>query len=123
MDLLDLKTNAASLVEAHSSAKEAQAATAQGRAVMLFTIITVIFVSIYSRSLPNIICDNAVQLPLSFFTSYFGQNVREITGDDKNHSTWDLWRVASTLFPDCDIYETDGPVQLLSLSWSSLQPY
>jgi len=43
--LLDLKSNAASLAEAKSGAKEAQVATTQGRAVMLFTIVTVIFVS------------------------------------------------------------------------------
>ena len=64
---------------------------------MLFTIITVIFVSVHPGNLKNKTSDVAIQLPLSFFTSYFGQNVREITGDDKNHSTWDLWRVASTL--------------------------
>ncbi|CAN9267752.1 unnamed protein product [Alternaria alternata] len=77
LNLLDLKSNAASLAEARSSAKEAQAATTQGRAVMLFTIITVVF------------------LPLSFFTSYFGQNVKELTGDENNPNSWDLWRVAS----------------------------
>ncbi|CAN9341211.1 unnamed protein product [Alternaria alternata] len=93
LDLLDLKSKAASLAEAHasleaaqssleaaqSSAKEAQAASTQGRAVMLFTIITVVF------------------LPLSFFTSYFGQNVKELTGDDDNPSTWHLWRVATPI--------------------------
>ncbi|KAG9191414.1 hypothetical protein G6011_09502 [Alternaria panax] len=79
LSLLDLKSKSASLAEARSSAKEAQAATTQGRAVMLFTIITVIF------------------LPLSFFTSYFGQNIKELTGDEDNPSTWDLWRVATPI--------------------------
>jgi hypothetical protein len=46
LNLLNLKTKAASLAEAQSAKKEAQAATTQGRAVMLFTIITVIFVSL-----------------------------------------------------------------------------
>ncbi|KAF2787238.1 hypothetical protein K505DRAFT_130542 [Melanomma pulvis-pyrius CBS 109.77] len=68
LQLLDLKQKSATLSEARSTAQ-------QGRAVMLFTIVTVIF------------------LPLSFFTSYFGQNVSEITGDDKNPSTWDLWKI------------------------------
>ncbi|KAB2109097.1 hypothetical protein AG0111_0g2554 [Alternaria gaisen] len=77
--LLDLKSKAASLTEARASASEAKAATAQGRAVMLFTIITVIF------------------LPLSFFTSYFGQNVKELTGDENNPSSWHLWRVATPI--------------------------
>ncbi|CAN9154652.1 unnamed protein product [Alternaria alternata] len=80
LNLLDLKSNAASLAEARSSAKEAQAATTQGRAVMLFTIITVVFVT-----------------ALSFFTSYFGQNVKELTGDENNPTSWDLWRVATPI--------------------------
>jgi hypothetical protein len=36
------------------------------------------------------------KLPLSFFTSYFGQNVSEITGSEENPTTWELWRVGST---------------------------
>lgn len=79
LNLLDLKSNAASLAEAKSGAKEAQVATTQGRAVMLFTIVTVIF------------------LPLSFFTSYFGQNVQELTGDENNPTSWHLWRVATPI--------------------------
>ncbi|KAL5373726.1 hypothetical protein DPSP01_012471 [Paraphaeosphaeria sporulosa] len=71
-DLLDLKSKAASLAEARSTTK-------QGQAVMLFTIVTIIF------------------LPLSFFTSYFGQNVSEFTGDDKNPSSWDLWKVGTPI--------------------------
>ncbi|KAK4103317.1 hypothetical protein N658DRAFT_308880 [Parathielavia hyrcaniae] len=72
LDLLDLKQKAASLHEARSSTK-------QGRAVMLFTIVTIIF------------------LPLSFFSSYFGQNVSEITGDDKNPRSADLWKIGGPL--------------------------
>ncbi|KAJ6006294.1 hypothetical protein N7451_004238 [Penicillium sp. IBT 35674x] len=68
LNLLDLKQKASSLAEARST-------TRQGKAIMLFTIVTIIF------------------LPLSFFTSYFGQNVSEITGDSSNPSSWDLWRV------------------------------
>ncbi|CAN9315913.1 unnamed protein product [Alternaria alternata] len=86
LHLSDLKSKAASLEEAHASveaaqfsAKEAQAASTQGRAVMLFTIVTVIF------------------LPLSFFTSYFGQNVKELTGDENNRSAWQLWLVATPI--------------------------
>ncbi|RYO95467.1 hypothetical protein DL762_000029 [Monosporascus cannonballus] len=72
LDLLDLKQKTASLAEARST-------TQQGRAIMLFTIVTVIF------------------LPLSFFTSYFGQNVSEITGDQRNPTTWNLWRIATPI--------------------------
>ncbi|KAK0641789.1 hypothetical protein B0T16DRAFT_220794 [Cercophora newfieldiana] len=68
LDLLDLKQKAASLDEARSSTK-------QGQAVMLFTIITIIF------------------LPLSFFSSYFGQNVSDITGDEKNPTEAQQWKI------------------------------
>ncbi|OAL53516.1 hypothetical protein IQ07DRAFT_640571 [Pyrenochaeta sp. DS3sAY3a] len=72
LSLLDLKSKTAGLLEARSS-------TNQGRAVMVFTIVTIIF------------------LPLSFFTSYFGQNVSEITGDPKNPTSWHLWRIATPI--------------------------
>ncbi|KAI4661743.1 uncharacterized protein J4E78_004532 [Alternaria triticimaculans] len=89
LDLLDLKSKTAMLVEARSSTK-------QGQAVMLFTIVTVIFVRSSSNpcnaNIPDI---ETQQLPLSFFTSYFGQNVSEITGDARNPTTWGLWRIAS----------------------------
>ncbi|KAL8389460.1 hypothetical protein RB595_008863 [Gaeumannomyces hyphopodioides] len=65
--LLELKQAAANLAEAKAAAK-------QGLAIMVFTIITIIF------------------LPLSFFTSFFGQNVSEITGVSSNPSTADLWK-------------------------------
>ncbi|KAH7081271.1 hypothetical protein BKA63DRAFT_503487 [Paraphoma chrysanthemicola] len=72
LDLLDLKSKLASLAEARATTK-------QGQAVMLFTVVTIIF------------------LPLSFFTSYFGQNVSEITGDTSNPTTWQLWRTATPI--------------------------
>ncbi|KAI1121850.1 hypothetical protein F5Y10DRAFT_255444 [Nemania abortiva] len=72
LGLLDLKQKTASLAEARSTTK-------QGGAIMLFTIVTVIF------------------LPLSFFTSFFGQNVSEITGDGQNPTTWDLWKLATPI--------------------------
>jgi hypothetical protein len=43
------------------------------------------------------------QLPLSFFTSYFGQNVFEITGDPAMHSAWHLWSIASELTVSFDV--------------------
>ncbi|KLP16776.1 uncharacterized protein LW94_2719 [Fusarium fujikuroi] len=70
LDLLNLMQTAAALAEARST-------TQQGRAIMLFTIVTIVF------------------LPLSFFTSYFGQNIFEITGDENNPHAWDLWRYGS----------------------------
>ncbi|KAI4608344.1 hypothetical protein J4E83_009146 [Alternaria metachromatica] len=37
---------------------------------------------------------DAKQLPLSFFSSYFGQNVSEFTGSNQNPSSGKLWRIA-----------------------------
>ncbi|KAF2647564.1 hypothetical protein K491DRAFT_784656 [Lophiostoma macrostomum CBS 122681] len=70
LDLLNLKQAAASLAEARSAGQ-------QSRAVMLFTVVTIIF------------------LPLSFFTSFFGQNVREYTGDDKDPTLSQIWKPAA----------------------------
>ncbi|KAH9900277.1 hypothetical protein F4778DRAFT_167944 [Xylariomycetidae sp. FL2044] len=71
-NLLDLKQKDAALMEA-------RATTQQGRVIMLFTVITIIF------------------LPLSFFTSYFGQNVSELTGDDKNPTSWAVWKYGAAI--------------------------
>ncbi|KLU82794.1 hypothetical protein MAPG_01862 [Magnaporthiopsis poae ATCC 64411] len=70
--LLELKQAAANLAEAKTAAK-------QGLAIMMFTIITIVF------------------LPLSFFTSFFGQNVSDITGDPRNPSTADLWKIGGPI--------------------------
>lgn len=72
LDLLDLKQKTAALEEARSTSQ-------QGKVVMLFTIVTIIF------------------LPLSFFTSYFGQNISEITGDDKNPTAGEVWRYGAPI--------------------------
>ncbi|KAG6355336.1 hypothetical protein INS49_003297 [Diaporthe citri] len=72
LESLDLEQKAASLGEARVTSK-------QGQAVMLFTIITIIF------------------LPLSLFTSYFGQNVVEFTGDEKNPTASEVWKVRAPI--------------------------
>ncbi|KAL2289252.1 hypothetical protein FJTKL_02269 [Diaporthe vaccinii] len=72
LGLLDLEQKAASLGEARVTTK-------QGQAVMLFTIVTIVF------------------LPLSFFTSYFGQNVVEFTGDNKNPKASEVWKVGAPI--------------------------
>lgn len=48
-DLLDLKQKQASVSEALSARQEAQDTKRQGRTIMLFTIVTIIFVSFYYR--------------------------------------------------------------------------
>ncbi|KAM0547083.1 hypothetical protein ACHAO7_007336 [Fusarium culmorum] len=69
LELLDLKQKAASL-------REAVLTTKQGQAIMLFTIVTIIF------------------LPLSFITSFLGQNVTDITRDKNNPTSGQVWKIA-----------------------------
>ena len=57
-----MKQKQANIVEAHLARKQAEVATQQSRAIMIFTIFTLIF------------------LPLSFFASVFGINSREWSG-------------------------------------------
>ncbi|KAF4811109.1 hypothetical protein CGCSCA5_v010042 [Colletotrichum siamense] len=71
LELPDLELKAASLSEART--------TRQGQAIMLFTIITIIFI------------------PLSFFVSYFGQNVSELTGDSQNPTSGQVWKIAAPI--------------------------
>ncbi|KAH8679093.1 hypothetical protein BGZ60DRAFT_402512 [Tricladium varicosporioides] len=62
-DLLTLKQQQASIVEARESVKQGEETLKQGRAIILLTCVTLCF------------------LPLSFFTGFFGMNVQELTGD------------------------------------------
>ncbi|KAK1955974.1 hypothetical protein LY78DRAFT_697445 [Colletotrichum sublineola] len=59
-DLLDLKQQQASILQAWQSVRQADESVRQGRSVMIFTIVTIIF------------------LPLSFMSSVFGMNNRDI---------------------------------------------
>ncbi|KAE9371635.1 hypothetical protein N431DRAFT_441610 [Stipitochalara longipes BDJ] len=59
--LLDLKQQQASIIEAKSALARADESVTQGRAIVMFTIITIIF------------------LPLSFMSSLFGMNARELS--------------------------------------------
>ncbi|KAL2856693.1 hypothetical protein BJY01DRAFT_242737 [Aspergillus pseudoustus] len=65
-NLLDLKQKQANVDESRLARWEAEVTQSQSRAVMVFTIFTVIF------------------LPLSFFTSLFGINAREWSGEPTN---------------------------------------
>lgn len=66
-DLLALKQQQASVVQAWESVRQAEEAVTQGRAVMMFTIVTIVF------------------LPLSFMSSIFGMNNFEFTGEGPMH--------------------------------------
>ncbi|TEY39017.1 hypothetical protein BOTCAL_0472g00040 [Botryotinia calthae] len=61
-DLLTLKQQQASIIEATASLDRADESVQQGRSIMIFTVITIIF------------------LPLSFMSSIFGMNAVEFTG-------------------------------------------
>ena len=64
--LLDMKQKQANIVEAHLAREQTEVAANQSRSVMIFTIFTIIF------------------LPLSFFASVFGMNLKEWSGTDTN---------------------------------------
>ena len=79
--LLDIKQKQANVDESRLARSQVDATAAQGRAIMVFTIFTIIFVG-----LNHALCArfaNIPQLPLSFFTSVFGMNVGEWS--DPNH--------------------------------------
>lgn len=65
-NLLDLKQKHSNIVEAHMTRYQTEMASEQSRSVMIFTVFTIIF------------------LPLSFFSSVFGMNVREWSGEESN---------------------------------------
>lgn len=50
-DLLALKQQQASVVQAWQSVKQAEESVSQGRSIMIFTIVTITFVSIHNRTL------------------------------------------------------------------------
>ncbi|ORY70921.1 uncharacterized protein BCR38DRAFT_415455 [Pseudomassariella vexata] len=66
--LMQLKQQQASVIQAWQSVKQSDAAMSQGRAIMIFTVFTIIF------------------LPLSFMSSVWGMNNAQWT-----QSTMDLW--------------------------------
>ncbi|KAK1773783.1 hypothetical protein QBC45DRAFT_339185 [Copromyces sp. CBS 386.78] len=66
-DLLALKQQQSSVVQAWESVRQAEEAVTQGRAVMMFTIVTIVF------------------LPLSFMSSIFGMNNFEFTESGPMH--------------------------------------
>ena len=76
-DLLDLKQKQASVAEAVASRQETAETARQGKTIMLFTVVTVVFVccSLFTQIFN---ADCSIQLPPTFFTSVFGMNLREI---------------------------------------------
>ncbi|KAK0634314.1 hypothetical protein B0T17DRAFT_473559, partial [Bombardia bombarda] len=76
-DLLSLKQQQASVVEAWQSVKQSEETVRQGRTIMTFTMVTIIF------------------LPLSFMSSVFGMN----NDDFGTTNGWSLGNQFSLMFP------------------------
>ncbi|CAG8075584.1 unnamed protein product [Penicillium salamii] len=75
--LLDLKQKQANVDEAKMARWQAEVTQTQSRAVMVFTIFSVVF------------------LPLSFFTSLFGINAREWSGEPTNPTLGTMLEIAA----------------------------
>lgn len=73
---MDLKQKQANVSEARSSRKQAEAAARHGRIILLFTVVTIIF------------------LPMSFLTGWFSMNA-----NDLNSSKLGLGFIAAVIFP------------------------
>ncbi|KAI7783182.1 hypothetical protein LA080_012478 [Diaporthe eres] len=70
-DLLGLKQQQASVVQAYEAMKQGEETVRQGKAIMVFTVMTILF------------------LPLSFMSSLFGMNAVELTGSDPSPGAGD----------------------------------
>src|SRR5579871_4015213 len=81
-ELLALKQQQAGVIEAREAVKQATATLEQGKSIMLFTIVTIVFVSNHYLSIEDgtLIRLLFFQLPLSFCASLFGMNTAEFNG-------------------------------------------
>ncbi|KAI9839506.1 MAG: hypothetical protein M1819_002131 [Sarea resinae] len=99
--LLDLKQKEANVSEARSANEQALAAQRQERTILIFTIITIIF------------------LPLYFLTSRFGVNARELTGASSGISSLQValytGTVAAGIFSLCFLLAFNKVVRELLL--------
>lgn len=82
-DLLSFKQQQASVVQAWESVRQAEESVSQGRAVMMFTIVTIVFVCFPLPHANRMVFANTLlpQLPLSFISSIFGMNNKEFTDE------------------------------------------
>ena len=71
-------------MQAWQAVNQANETIRQGRSIMMFTLVTIVFVRI-SESPQSAIDADLSQLPLSFMSSIFGMNNQEFTGD-----TWSI---------------------------------
>ncbi|KAK8057455.1 hypothetical protein PG996_011392 [Apiospora saccharicola] len=88
-DLLELKQQQAGVVQAWQAVNQASETIKQGRSIMMFTLVTIVF------------------LPLSFMSSIFGMNNQEFSGGG-----WDIRDELRLMFP------VSAAVILVSLFWA-----
>lgn len=80
--LLNLKQQQASVFQTWQSTKQAEETMRQGRAIIIFTVMTIIFVSILMIPVIRPPLTARKQLPLGFIASIFGMNNKQISGND-----------------------------------------
>jgi Mg2+ and Co2+ transporter CorA len=78
--LLDLKQKHANAVEAHSARIQADSSAEQGRTIMVFTIVTVVF------------------LPLSFIAAFFAINITDLPHNAQNEQEMSLEYASKYIF-------------------------
>lgn len=78
--LLDLKNKEANLHEAHTSNERAEEAVRQSQTVLIFTMVTIVF------------------LPLSFMSSFFAIGVTSFPHDSNGNLAWPLHEVSGYIF-------------------------
>jgi hypothetical protein len=78
--LLDLQQKQATAWEARSAREGARATNKQGRVMVIFTMVTIIF------------------LPLSFCASFFALNISEFPADERGQTNWPIRRLCAYLF-------------------------
>lgn len=72
-----MKQQQSGIIEAKAAIRRADETVIQGRSIVVFTVVTIFFVSKFSASTQDT-PTNLLQLPLSFFATLFGMNAREL---------------------------------------------
>ena len=85
-----MKQQQASVIHAWQSVRQSDETIRHGRSIIVFTLATIIFVSLTTPSAQKVETANRTQLPLSFITSVFGMNTFEWSGDDDSHQPWHI---------------------------------
>lgn len=97
--MLELKQQQAGVLQAWLSVNQSDEAIKQSRSVMIFTIVTIVFVSQPVETCVS--CGTLltlIQLPLSFMSSIFGMNSIEIGGDGNTMHLREQFNYMCTLF-------------------------